>query len=413
LHCFQIHGELYHYQGPLIPGSQDTPAFAQLFFYDPDYAADLRVQQYPRLDRTIFRDLHLMLTEHNPFITVYQTARERLARQKGDFRLLLNPQMRLVLQTGADRRRENLPTATELAGILPDEFADESRRDVLLAVREPGRNEQQLHRIPVTSAAYMPLHYVLLFPYGEHGWHYGLELHNQHQARKQLRLTQRPFYRFRLHERAHEQSALFYGNRLFQQYVVDAFVACETTALNWLRSHQANIRADVYQGLTDTLIREDVIPANLGRRFILPSSFTGSDRFMLQLFQDSMAIVRYFGKPTFFITFTANPRWVEITRELKPGQQPPDRPDLVARVFRLKGFELLMDVKNGVFGRHLGHVYTIEYQKRGLPHLHLLLFLHPDDKFITPEQVDEVVSAELPDEATILQASYGPWLRAR
>jgi hypothetical protein len=28
LHCFQIHGELFHYQGPLQPGSQDTPAFA-------------------------------------------------------------------------------------------------------------------------------------------------------------------------------------------------------------------------------------------------------------------------------------------------------------------------------------------------------------------------------------------------
>jgi hypothetical protein len=46
--------------------------------------------------------------------------------------------MHLVLQSGADRRRENLLVSTKLAGILPDEFADESRRDVLLAVREPG-----------------------------------------------------------------------------------------------------------------------------------------------------------------------------------------------------------------------------------------------------------------------------------
>lgn len=176
LHCFQIHGELYHYQGPLIPGSQETPAFAQLFFYDPDYATDLRARSRPGLDRTILRDLHEMLADHNPFIAIHQTARERLRTQEGSFRLLLNPQMRLVMQTGADRRRENLPMATELAGILPDEFTDESSRDVLLAVREPGRNGPQLHRVNVTSAAYMPLHYVLLFPHGEHGWHYGLEL---------------------------------------------------------------------------------------------------------------------------------------------------------------------------------------------------------------------------------------------
>lgn len=173
-----------------------------------------------------------MITDHNPFTRMYKTARERLATQQGDFRILISPQMRLILQSGADRRRENLPTATELAGILPDEFADESRRDVLLAV-QPGRNGPQLHRVPVTSAAYMPLHYVLLFPYGEHGWHYNLVLRDRRHTRQNTRFEQRPFYRFRLFVRTDEVSPLFYACRLFQQYIVDAFVACETTALEW------------------------------------------------------------------------------------------------------------------------------------------------------------------------------------
>jgi hypothetical protein len=173
-------------------------------------------------------------------------------------------------------------------------------------------------------------------------------------------LEQRPFYRFRLHTRNREPSPLFYACRLFQQYIVDAFVACDTTSLDWLRSHQDKIRTDLYNGLTDSLIRKDVSPASLGRRFVLPSSFTGGDRFMQQLFQDSMAIVRHFGKPTFFITFTANPRWPEIVRELR-GLQPTDRPDLIARVFRLKVQELIADLRNGLFGLYAGHVYTIEY----------------------------------------------------
>ena len=42
--------------------------------------------------------------------------------------------MRLVLQSGADRRRENLPIATELAGILPDEFTDAFRTDLAIHV---------------------------------------------------------------------------------------------------------------------------------------------------------------------------------------------------------------------------------------------------------------------------------------
>ena len=170
LHCFQIHGELFHYQGPLVAGSQEVPSFAQLFFYDPDYATNVRATRYPQLDRTILAELAQVLTDCNPFIHIYQTARERLADQLPEqFRLLLNPQVRLVIESGADRRRENLPTSDELAVILPDEFAERSRRDIVLAVRDPARNAPRLTRIDVTHAAYMPLHYVLLFPHGDLG----------------------------------------------------------------------------------------------------------------------------------------------------------------------------------------------------------------------------------------------------
>ena len=119
---------------------------------------------------------------------------------------------------------------------------------------------------------------------------------------------------------------------------------------------------------------------------------------MQQLFQDSMAIVRHFGRPTLFITFTANPKWEEITKALLPGQTAIDRPDLVARVFHLKQQQLLRELKRDmIFGRYLGCVWTIEYQKRGLPHMHLLLFLHTDDHFMTAERIDKIVCAEIPD----------------
>jgi hypothetical protein len=153
----------------------------------------------------------------------------------------------------------------------------------------------------------------------------------------------------------------------------------------------------VYTGLADALIREDVNTSDLGRRFILPFSFTGSDRFIQQLFQDLIAIVRYFGKPSFFITFTANPRWPEIVNNLLPGQQPTDRPDLICRVFALKVKELLADLKKGLFGPYAGHMYTIEYQKRCLPHMYLLLFLTKKAAFLTSKLIDEIVCAELPD----------------
>jgi hypothetical protein len=63
-----------------------------------------------------------MLTDYNTFITVYKTARERHTGQQPDFRVLLNPQMRLIIESGADRRRENLPTSNKVTAIIPQEY---------------------------------------------------------------------------------------------------------------------------------------------------------------------------------------------------------------------------------------------------------------------------------------------------
>lgn len=45
------------------------------------------------------------------------------------------------------------------------------------------------------------------------------------------------------------------------------------------------------------------------------------------------------------------------------------------------------------------HGYTIEFQKRGLPHAHILIILTPEDRFKSIAEVDAAVSAEIPDQA--------------
>jgi hypothetical protein len=110
---------------------------------------------------------------------------------------------------------------------------------------------------------------------------------------------------------------------------------------------------------------------------------------MRQLFQDTMAITRVFGNATFFITVTANPAWSEVVNALLHGQTASDRPDLIVRVFREKLCGALKIFKIS-FGNLRAHVYIIEFQKRGLPHTHMLLWIDPQDAPRTPEDMDKV-----------------------
>jgi hypothetical protein len=111
--------------------------------------------------------------------------------------------------------------------------------------------------------------------------------------------------------------------------------------------------------------------------------------------QDAMTYVRNYGRPDLFITFTCNSGWPDIKEELLPGQSPTDRHDLTARVFKQKLIKL-MDVisKCHIYGESRCWMYSMEWQKRGLPHAHILIWLQEK---IRPSLIDSIISAELPN----------------
>ena len=122
---------------------------------------------------------------------------------------------------------------------------------------------------------------------------------------------------------------------------------------------------------------------------------------MQQNYQDAMAIVANHGKPDLFITMTCNPKWREITENLLPGQRASDRPDIVARVFHMKLSELLGDItKRHVLGVTVADLHVIEFQKRGLPHAHMLFILRSEDKIRNSSDIDRIVCAEIPNKDT-------------
>lgn len=123
----------------------------------------------------------------------------------------------------------------------------------------------------------------------------------------------------------------------------------------WVKNNQEKLRIELYNGLKDAIMRGDTTPASTRKRFILPSSFTGSPRYMIENYQATMAICRWAGYPNLFITFTCNAKWLEIELFMsrKLGQKVEDRSNVVARVFKIKLDQLLNDLK---YDHHFGRV---------------------------------------------------------
>ena len=185
---------------------------------------------------------------------------------------------------------------------------------------------------------------------------------------------------------------------LSQQYLVDQFCKIELNRLNYIQTNQRKLRAEVYNGFVDATKADDQDVKKIGKKVILPSTFVSGDRYMHQNYQDAISLIQRFGKPHLFVTMTTNPDWDEIQEQLKPRETALDRPDIVARVFKLKKQQLIRDIeKEMIFGKIVARTHTIEFQKRGYPHVHLIIWL-ADKTHMTPQEIDLIISAEIPDE---------------
>ncbi|XP_028106546.1 uncharacterized protein LOC114305630 [Camellia sinensis] len=121
---------------------------------------------------------------------------------------------------------------------------------------------------------------------------------------------------------------------------------------------------------------------------------------MVQHYQDAIAICRKMRFPDLFVTFTCNPNWSKIQQEVAriPNRRTEDILDILARVFRIKLKQLMAYFKNRkFFGKIIADIHVIEFQKRGLPHSHIILTLSADDKIKSPEEIDDIICAEIPD----------------
>ena len=208
------------------------------------------------------------------------------------------------------------------------------------------------------------------------------------------------FYRYHLQVRNSSFNTLQRACRLGQEYLCDQYSKIEASRLKFLRENQDQLRVELYSGLQDALSKARAEKSGqseatkIGQMIVLPSSHTGSPRWMHSHYLDALAIARKYQKFTLFITMTANTNWPGVKENLFEGQQQFNRPDIVNRVFHRMFSLLLEDLKQGALGPIKARLHTIEGQFQGLKHSHILLLL---TKTLTVDDIDCLISAQIPD----------------
>ncbi|KAK4275656.1 hypothetical protein QN277_018697 [Acacia crassicarpa] len=290
-YSFVLSGQNHHLISSLLPPDGNPPVYSQLYIYDTENEISNRISAVSRhscaeqLDPNIVKLIKDCLDKNNIIVKHYRSA-ANIIRQN----VFPDVSIRLIRSSSSIpmSNQYNLPTTSELAALIVSDFDNSyTKRDIIVR-----RKSGDLQRIDELHTAYLPLQYPLLFPYGNNGYDSSIEHAEETLSRtkKKKKLTPREYLAFRLMRRRTELSLILNAKKLLHQFVVDGYSMVESDRLNYIRMHQKELRVDLYSGISDAVTRGETDPSSVGRRVILPSSFTGGARYMIQNYQDAIAI---------------------------------------------------------------------------------------------------------------------------
>ncbi|KIH48241.1 hypothetical protein ANCDUO_21693, partial [Ancylostoma duodenale] len=258
---------------------------------------------------------------------------------------------------GEHERRSNAPAVNEVAVVMVGE--QHERRDIVIQ-----RRSEVLQRISETHRSYDALQYPLMFWEGEDGYHFNImRIDPSTGCSLNKKVSAMDFYAYRIMIRATSLNHILNCRQLFQQFIVDMYAKIESERLLYIRLNQKKLRVDDYIHLRDAVVNDGSV-SDIGRMVILPATFTGSPRHMNEYAQDAMLMDRNKRRAH---------KWSSKQKLSK-----------------------LMDVitKSHIYGETRCWLYSGEWQKRGLPHAHILIWLKEK---IRPSQIYDIISAELPN----------------
>lgn len=384
--------EKQHHQMCIVDSSY-RETFSRRESLDPSLTA--KVFEYLDQSSTLYRQYRKLGSEpsENASVLFQKVTRRSHGNVLGD--VPLQPQQNLM------------PVCDEIAAILSND-PTAGPRDV----RVWASGDVRPKTISYMDPAYEALAFPLLRPHAEASWEFtmrgpnGRKISLMHYMRQMI-LTQPRMWEL---------------GKLGQEAAVDGFCRIENERLGYIKRNQVKLRMGSRDEVTAALGEDPdgVESLHAGREvIILPATFTNSPRNLKMLYHDAMRIVGAKGKPTFFITFTCNPKWPEITgitaeemakevpgsrkRKCEPERSRPasdtnrpiNCPGTVARAFNSRLHMMMGEIRSGgIFGCKTSFdLVCIEFQKRGLPHAHILVRLVDD---LSQDEIDQHISARIP-----------------
>lgn len=404
-------GNIVHRIGPATPhASQAVHRYMQCYFVEPN-SIKYFFESLSQISKDLIEQIRNEIKQHNHYYQQLSTAMDQWESLSLEDRQYFEVKIVPCEKYGNNpSRTHNAPpqNVREVAALLHYDPSDPKSNSYRAITVQYGGG--RLREISSTNANYMPFCYPLLHMFAEPGWHPQWRFTNKKRKNsdndERVTIHAIAKYLIQMRDRKNEElknDILLCAGKLFQQYILDLFCVMEGSRLEYVRQQQDTFRQTTVDVLRQSL--QDRSIENPGRK-LLPSSYVGGPRWYTEQYHDACARTEVFKCPDLFITFTCNPNWEEIQESLRESQfqnkiNINDRPDIVARVFDIKLKSLLADLlEKKIFGDTQAIQAIVEWQKRGLPHAHILLWLDPKDKPKTVEHYDRICSAEIPDPDT-------------
>lgn len=232
--------------------------YGQLYVVESNVANDARLQERPNrgMNGEVLQLLDQIIRSNSPYAEAYRTAgevekeemekAEEEARRSGRSRPE-PPQIRLVfgLRPGQDRRQYNRAIVNEVYAVFVTTPEGEVP-EAYITIHNKGGGIRRLETIDENVE---PMCFPLYHPHGTRCWRPGLFYQRPRQtgaARPRVDFSRREHIAYRLFLRSGKFNPLFFGGKLFQEYLVVQQVHVEGDKLRYHRENQDLLKRHLY-----------------------------------------------------------------------------------------------------------------------------------------------------------------------